>query len=547
MGMDPTPRCPSYWRTGHKQDFSAVLTLRMSCKHRWQIKSCFVSHPHGVGAGAVLLSTSPGFLRAIRWSDNVCALSVHLGSLPPLTFPLPLVLSVSLSANSLQAVPFSRDLLLLQSPPVSLLVLSCLALFPRLLCFLLPVLWLHSLHVLFGLCCDLDLVFSVIRCCCAVGLAGSSDLALIREQVLHVLNIKYNDIVERNLTGVNLHLLYFYGQLLKNKNQSILSFCLSVSWNFTSGISGISGSAEGAFALVGGIFPLSPGGFSPLEPSLLFSPVSMSQSRLLSWKQRKLIALIHCLFLIYTIFFYTVESHWIHQNNKAGYIELCIKQMCEMAHRCNVFYFSDSSKWPPVALMTALQTLLSHSTSIPSQLQCAEVRLQHSWQSYLTTVQIHDESGLCGQIAAKTLLLEKSNKQKKFVLAKKHKKWTLDQWTSALWSGESKIEIFALWGCFSWPKSNQYGQAWDGTKQRAILKNQRVSSLFFPICAISATRVTDLWLGSRDDFALCADFGVRFTWKTQLVVLDDTRKGLEALVDGQRHGCGRHFTDDLNM
>lgn len=156
-----------------------------------------------------------------------------------------------------------------------------------------------------------------------------------------------------------------------------------------------------------------------------------------------------------------------------------------MAHRCNVFYFSDSSKWPPVALMTALQTLLSHSTSIPSQLQCAEVRLQHSWQSYLTTVQIHDESGLCGQIAAKTLLLEKSNKQKKFVLAKKHKKWTLDQWTSALWSGESKIEIFALWGCFSWPKSNQYGQAWDGTKQRAILKNQRVSSLFFPICAIS--------------------------------------------------------------
>lgn len=71
--------------------------------------------------------------------------------------------------------------------------------------------------------------------------------------------------------------------------------------------------------------------------------------------------------------------------------------------------------------MTALQTLLSHFTGIPSQLHCAEIRLEHSWQSYLTTVQIYDESGLCGQIATKTPLLEKSNKQKRFVLAKKHK------------------------------------------------------------------------------------------------------------------------------
>lgn len=225
----------------------------------------------------------------------------------------------------------------------------------------------------------------------------------------------------------------------------------------------------------------------------------------------------------------------------------------------NVFYFSDSSKWPPVALTTALQTLLSHSTGIPSQLQCAEVRLQHSWQSYLTTVQIHDESGLCGQIAAKTPLLEKSNKQKRFVLAKKPKKWTLDQWTSALWSGESKIEIFALWGCFSWPNSNQYRQAWDGPQRDKAKghfeESKSFFTLFFHMCDFilfilqlqSTTRVTDLWLGSRDDFALCANFGVRFAWKTQWVVLDDTRKGLEALVDGQRHGCGRHFTDDLNV
>ena len=52
------------------------------------------------------------------------------------------------------------------------------------------------------------------------------------------------------------------------------------------------------------------------------------------------------------------------------------------------------------------------------------------------------ESGLYGQIAAKKTLLRKSNKQKRFVWAKKHKEWTLDQWKSVLWSDESKFEIF---------------------------------------------------------------------------------------------------------
>lgn len=61
--------------------------------------------------------------------------------------------------------------------------------------------------------------------------------------------------------------------------------------------------------------------------------------------------------------------------------------------------------------------------------------------------------------------------------------------------------------------------------------------------------VTDLgWLlGCRGDLALCADFGVSLACKNQRVVLDDTWEGLEAFVDRQRHGCGRHFTDDLNM
>lgn len=138
--------------------------------------------------------------------------------------------------------------------------------------------------------------------------------------------------------------------------------------------------------------------------------------------------------------------------------------------------------------MTALQTLLSHFAGIPSQLHCAEVRLQHSWQSYLTTVQIHDESGLCGQITAKTPLLEKSNKQKGFVLVKKQKPWTLDQWTSALWSGESKIETFGFLGCFSWPKSNQYGQAWDGPqgdKAKGHFEESKSFFTLFSICAFS--------------------------------------------------------------
>ena len=51
------------------------------------------------------------------------------------------------------------------------------------------------------------------------------------------------------------------------------------------------------------------------------------------------------------------------------------------------------------------------------------------------------ESGLHGQIAARKPLLRRGNKQKRFVWAKKHKEWTLDQWKSVLWSDESKFEI----------------------------------------------------------------------------------------------------------
>ncbi|KAL6470994.1 hypothetical protein MHYP_G00196440 [Metynnis hypsauchen] len=46
------------------------------------------------------------------------------------------------------------------------------------------------------------------------------------------------------------------------------------------------------------------------------------------------------------------------------------------------------------------------------------------------------------QHAARKPLLRRGNKQKRFVWAKKHKEWTLDQWKSVLWSDESKFEIF---------------------------------------------------------------------------------------------------------
>ena len=59
-----------------------------------------------------------------------------------------------------------------------------------------------------------------------------------------------------------------------------------------------------------------------------------------------------------------------------------------------------------------------------------------------TTVLGDCESGLHGQIAARKPLLRRGNKQKRFVWAKKHKEWTLDQWKSVLWSDESKFEIF---------------------------------------------------------------------------------------------------------
>ena len=57
------------------------------------------------------------------------------------------------------------------------------------------------------------------------------------------------------------------------------------------------------------------------------------------------------------------------------------------------------------------------------------------------------ESGLHGQVAARKPLLRRGNKQKRFVWAKKHKEWTLDQWKSVLWSDESKFEIFGSNRC----------------------------------------------------------------------------------------------------
>uniref|UniRef100_A0A096LR55 Transposase Tc1-like domain-containing protein n=1 Tax=Poecilia formosa TaxID=48698 RepID=A0A096LR55_POEFO len=48
---------------------------------------------------------------------------------------------------------------------------------------------------------------------------------------------------------------------------------------------------------------------------------------------------------------------------------------------------------------------------------------------------------LC-EIAARKPLIRTGNKQKRLVLAKEHKEWTLDQWKYVLWSDESKFVIF---------------------------------------------------------------------------------------------------------
>lgn len=181
---DPNQVCYSNYSTHHCNN-----PIYKWGKHKLEIKGCFFSHPRGVSAGAALLFI---FLRLGRWSDSICAFSVHLGSFPPLLFP-----SVSLSLGSLQAIPFSLHLLFFPGPPISLPVLSCIILFPCILSFLLLLLCLQALHFLFGLLCsDFDmfvflrrcLVFSFIGCCCVAGLAGCSYFAFIRKQVVHLLN-----------------------------------------------------------------------------------------------------------------------------------------------------------------------------------------------------------------------------------------------------------------------------------------------------------------------------------------------------------------------
>ena len=51
------------------------------------------------------------------------------------------------------------------------------------------------------------------------------------------------------------------------------------------------------------------------------------------------------------------------------------------------------------------------------------------------------ESGLHGQIAAKTPPLKDTNKKKRLAWAKKHKQWTLDRWKFVLWSGVQIVDF----------------------------------------------------------------------------------------------------------
>ena len=52
------------------------------------------------------------------------------------------------------------------------------------------------------------------------------------------------------------------------------------------------------------------------------------------------------------------------------------------------------------------------------------------------------ESGLHGRIAANKPLLKGTNKKNRLAWVKKHEQWTLEWCKSALWSDESKSEIF---------------------------------------------------------------------------------------------------------
>lgn len=51
-------------------------------------------------------------------------------------------------------------------------------------------------------------------------------------------------------------------------------------------------------------------------------------------------------------------------------------------------------------------------------------------------------NGFFGLVAVKKPLLRPVNRQKRLLFAQKHKDWTMDQWKSVIWSGESKFELF---------------------------------------------------------------------------------------------------------
>jgi len=49
-------------------------------------------------------------------------------------------------------------------------------------------------------------------------------------------------------------------------------------------------------------------------------------------------------------------------------------------------------------------------------------------------------NGLHGRVAVKKLFLKKGNREKRLSYAKRHKKWTENQWQQVLWRDESSPE-----------------------------------------------------------------------------------------------------------
>lgn len=93
----------------------------------------------------------------------------------------------------------------------------------------------------------------------------------------------------------------------------------------------------------------------------------------------------------------------------------------------------------------------STATEVQGRLQ-TEDNLRISAQTVRRTFQ---RNGLESRVRRKKPLLRKKHRQQRLDFAKKHKNWTVEQWSKVVWSDESKFQIFGSDGrlyCWKKPK-----------------------------------------------------------------------------------------------